>query len=185
MPTLLKMILDQTTGAPTDPTRMAKIDDGRKRTTAPRCTDYSAGWAPTAQLLGAEPRIPLPPLLALPEPGFRVVRRRDQHQQRRDDDQRQHGGEGQAVDDGAGQRDPPLRRRGADGHFVVQKLHVQPEGDGKHPEDRRQRRQHHRARPLAAGLQDRLDLRFPFVPQRIVGVDQHDVVVHHDARRES
>ena len=109
-----------------------------------------------------------------------MVRRGDQHQERRDNNQRQDGGKGQAIDDGRRQRDPPLGRGRADGHLMVQKLDVQAKGDGQHAKDSGQRGQHHRAGPFAAGLKDRLDLGNAFAAQGDEGVDQHDVVVHHD-----
>ena len=65
--------------------------------------------------------------------------------------------------------------------LAADEVEIDAEGDRQHAEDRGHRRQHHRPRALAAGLQDRLVGALPFAPQPVVGVDQHDVVVHDHA----
>lgn len=87
----------------------------------------------------------------------------------------------QAAGDGAGQLRPPLARRCAIGGLASEEIKVEPDDHrhqakrGRHgwqdqgPQALRPGSERHRLRGMALG------------PQPVVGVDQHDIVVHDDA----
>jgi hypothetical protein len=75
-----------------------------------------------------------------------------------------------------------LRRRRADRDLAREELDVHPEGNRQHAENGGRGGEHHRPRALAAGLDDGLVGGDAFAAQAVIGVDQHDVVVHDHAR---
>ena len=106
----------------------------------------------------------------------------ERHQRRRRDDQREHGRKAEPEDDGGGEIDPPLRRRRAERDLAREEFDVHAECDRQHAQDRGHGGEHDRARALAAGLDDGVVGGHAFAPQSIIGIDQHDVVVHDHAR---
>ena len=65
--------------------------------------------------------------------------------------------------------------------LAADEVEIDAEGDRQHAQDGRDRREHHRPRPLAAGFDDRLVSALALAPQSIVRIDEHDVVVHDHA----
>ena len=104
-----------------------------------------------------------------------------QGQHRRHQPQRDQLGEGEAEHDRRGKLHPHHPVGTADGDFAAREVDLDREHHRQQAADRRDGRQEHRPQALGAGADHRLDRVHAGVAQAVERVDQHDVVVHHDA----
>jgi superfamily II DNA or RNA helicase/SAM-dependent methyltransferase len=91
------------------------------------------------------------------------------------------GGDAQATDDRRGQLNPKLPRRRTEVHIAAKEVDRQPQHHGHQPHDSGHGGQQHRAQTLSACPQRRVCRGKAAGAILVVGVDQHDVVVHHNA----
>ena len=102
-------------------------------------------------------------------------------QQCRGDEQGQECRETQTIDDGGGQRHPPIGAGATKLNGAVKEVDVEFIHQRQQPKDGGPCREQHRAHALNAGADDGVHGLEACIEQVVECVDEHDVVVHHDA----